>query len=178
MNYPKYCKPLSAAAKEQGRYAMHEARLEEVADGKGLLVCTNGHIVAALEVECEPDDTAGPIPRTALELAQKNPCEWNGLVQMPVNGDCIAVRAPGSPRFPRESDGEFPRWKAVVPLKDETLVRISLNPRLLLDLAKAIGGMNDEMQRVTLQIPSERGQPIRVEAKHGYGAIMPITIDD
>lgn len=179
-----------------GRYAM-DAILGERTGDVMRLVATNGRIVAVVEREAHEDDVSGLIPAAAWKAACKaKPAGTPGRTRSHRRGDPEhhAIVANGSVRvldgstvteFPRPKAGEFPpSWQQVIPKAGQGTVRVSLNPRLLLELAEACG-MGRGSECVTLEIqPDIKSKKnalicaaIRVETAGGYGAIMPITID-
>lgn len=183
------------AAREHGRYAMHQIHATRVpgADGSPDMmrcVATDGRVLAVVDVEAHPDDADGFIPLKAWEAACKvkfpkraDPTEYHALV---ANGSC-KVQSMGETRdFPREFQGDatdFPRWQAVMVEKGRGKVRVAFNPAYLLALAEAIG-MPVGVQAVTLEIQTKPdgtalvGAPIRVETRGGVGILMPVTIED
>jgi DNA polymerase-3 subunit beta len=106
-----------ALAREQGRYAMHGARLDV---GAGLLVGTDGlrlHVVPIDGMRALAEHAGAIVPRAALvALAPSLP--QAGAVTLSIGKaghGPLVVSWPGGSFEVRCIDAQFPRWRAVVP---------------------------------------------------------------
>ena len=98
-----------------------------------------------------------------------------------LNGVAVAIDEYAKTRqeFPKV-EGEFPRFEQVLPDANSTDTVLCFNPEYLYRLAQAIGAVNKGHEGwIRVRVPKryDRTAPLRVESEHGYGAIMPITID-
>lgn len=130
----------------------------EVHVGKGWIVTTNGNLLAAIPVELDKVDVPGAIPVEGLAQACKGRikdpdpqllADAEG-VTLPVEG----VRFLGRPKV------KFPDWRAALKKikRKGKPVQVSLNPNLLVQIAKAMGS-SGRMSQVTLEIwPDEKGR--------------------
>jgi DNA polymerase-3 subunit beta len=106
-----------AAAREQGRYAMHGV-LAEVEDQNLRLVATDGRRLAVASAPLEarrPLEKPVIVPTKALQLfcrVVRDPLE---NVQLSFSESQIGFRTSQAEVFARLIDGEFPRYAAVLP---------------------------------------------------------------
>ena len=180
-----------AAAKDLGRYAMNGVSLElrqpgdpemDVEEGEraGLAVATNGRILAVVPVGLAEDDEPGLVPAEAFQAATKGA---GGSSVIRANGD-VTVTNGKSLTVHARPEGEFPRWRQVLPAAGKLASwRLRLNPSLLWDLAQAIGWNKDEQCIALTLMEGPKGRPdvtrpIHVEHQAGgFGCLMPITRD-
>ena len=164
MKLDKKYKPEKALGKE-GRFQTEHAKL----DGSNL-IATDGRILAVIPVEVGENDRDGLIPKVALTGCRK------GLKgrQVPtlICGEAITLEAQGIRVYP-PADDKFPNWEKVIKELDghqEAVGEITLNARLLYNLAQALG---TESVRLTFHGDA---RPVRADAVDGeaYGVIMPL----
>ncbi len=185
MNYPK-TQLLKAAAKEDGRYAMHNVLFE---DGK--LIATNGKILALLPVTEADDDVPGLIPRQAVELAHRGGTPVKGCRMVSgINGNVRAQNKDGSlvDVTRPDEDAEFPKWRQVMPeVSESTHFSVMFNVSLLHDLCLAMGATTIRM-KISKDLKAYPNSPILVTpltnidcenaSKDAIGVLMPITSDE
>ena len=147
--------------------------LTQDANGNPVLVATDGHILAVVRVESENIEAeSGMITKVALKAARKLAGRQNlAVIHAGKSLDLID----GS-KLPRPESVVFPNWQRCVK-QDETQARvfsIRLNPKLLADLASAIGSPEDVQIEFT-----GPGSPAKVTALNevdAFGLIMPIGV--
>jgi DNA polymerase-3 subunit beta len=109
-----------AAAREQGRYAMHGV-LVEVGDGSLRMVATDGRRLAVASAPLEtsnyqPATTRPSIaPTKGMQLFCRVMSDPLDRVRIALSDSQIGVRTRNAEVFARLLDGEFPRYAAVVP---------------------------------------------------------------
>lgn len=179
MKLPKVCKIEAVASTDASRPVLHSPYLE-VADGHGTLVATNGFALVALPVEVTEHDVSGWVSIPALVAARKF-AKRSDTAEVSCNVACTGWDGVSYPRphaTPANAPADhipsrFPNWRQVVPDKDrQTLLRVSLNPALLMDIAQALGAG----EGVTLEFVDELDS-IRVTGcggKAGFGILMPM----
>lgn len=146
---------------------------------RGMLVATDGYMVAAVPVELAIDDASGAVPVEAIQIARndqgKRPSaeiSANGTVSVAAHGNRVEFE-----RFSPEKG--FPDWQKIVDAQGKPVFSIALNPTLLKQLAEAIGGANGG---VRLDVYAGERQPIRVtplgvaRELGARGALMPIGV--
>jgi hypothetical protein len=140
MKLHKQCKVELTASKRVTRQAIAEPFLS-IENGKGTLISTNGHSMAIIPVDIEPEDCQGYVSSAVLIAARKQAKRANEL-QIGLNG--CAKLFDGS-TMPREGDAgncTFPNWKQVLPgeISDSAYtVEIAFDAKLLWELAQAMG---------------------------------------
>lgn len=161
----------------------------------GRVVGTNGVTLAVVPGTPEESDdfAAGPrqVPREAIVLACKG--NKNAEARIELNGEVRVTSQPGAPvaSFRDPETGEFPRWDAVLPAEDASKTRVSINARLLAELAQALGAEEVTLEFRTVDKVRAKGgktvqckgprldcSPIRVtpvEDNGAEGAIMPVS---
>ena len=176
--HPKIKIESACEPKNGTRDVLRNPYLEVDADGKRAnLVATNGKILAVIPVEPEPGDTSGHVPVDALKTARKGA---KGDVSIGCNG---AVELPGGLSIPRPDEGEFPKWRQVLPDPCRSLkVTIALDIVMLKNLADAMGTVGlileiaDADQPVMVR-PTETGDYVNLNRPanpDAYGVIMPM----
>ncbi len=181
MKFNKYCQIQKVAAKGQSRFAITGVNFDRSDKNNPILVATNGKTLAVVRCqEAEEDETEGIIPRVAIERSLKGKKNQPAHI-MCYEDECV-VQQPGEiAKYPREEEGKFPDWRSVVPKKSSADFSVSLNPKLLLELAQAIGISDQAEQSVILYYTfGERtcDTPVLVTLHTGanYGVIMPVTV--
>lgn len=180
MKLHKEIKIEKACSKDKYRQAIREPYLE-VSSGSGMLVATNGRVIAVVPVECHDGDTTGCVPLECLADARKN-----GFVLL---NESATVNGTS---FRREEKGTFPNWKAVIPnYKDRKTIKLGIDSTLLRSLADAIGtegvvleipvGLNGDGSEDSEVTDSVIVRPIKTGGCTPYqmdamGVIMPIRI--
>jgi hypothetical protein len=177
MKLPKVCKPELLVGTPDRPSIAHPYL--EIEDGKGTLIAVNGRVLVALPVEVGEGDTTGYVSADALakarRLAKRNPeidlaCEKKAH---PFPDGWIIPR-PVPTLTPDQTPLTFPKWRQVVPSKDRPVtLRVTLNPRLLMDLALALGSGTS----VSLEFEGVN-DPVRVTGAtgEGFGVLMPLRL--
>ena len=147
-----------AAAREQGRYAMHGVRLEVQGD-ELKMIATDGRRLA---LDKTAIDVAGQAPRNAivptraLQLFARvltDPLEQARLV---IEGNQIGLRTRRAEAFARLLDGEFPRYDAVLP-KDKAQHRLETTAEQLASKIRLVANVTgDEAHAVKLSLSNNR----------------------
>ena len=142
----------------------------------GVVVATNGSILAACPVELDDGDTSGHVSNEAIKAAIKaSPArkKTDKTANIRANG---SLELDSGATYPRENIGTFPDYKRVIPDKSKAEMVISLDAKLLKELADAICTPGSSI--VTLHIKDNR-DAFYVDsdkASDCYGVIMPCRI--
>ena len=129
----------------------------EVHEGKGWIVTIDGNSMAAIPVELDKGDVPGAIPVEGLARACKGR-KGDPDPQLLADAEGVTLPAEGL-RFLGRPDVKFPDWRAALASRKRKgkPVQVSLNPNLLVQIAKAMGRSGRRSQ-VTLEIrPDEKG---------------------
>jgi len=136
-----------AAAREQGRYAMHGV-LTEVADQVLRLVATDGRRLA---VATAPLEAAGPldrpviIPTKGMQLFCRVVRDPLDQVRLSFTESQVGFKTPQAEVFARLIDGEFPRYSAVIP--SESAHRIEADAELFSRKLRLVANVTGEEAR-------------------------------
>lgn len=135
MKIPKSALIEFACSKNAARIAITHPYLDTSDPAKPVLVATSGVILAVVPVEATPGE-AGYVSTVALKADRKLKTELGitrqGTAFLLGNGAVLPAET--------AADSKFPNWEQVVPNFDPATSRkITFNPTLLLNLAKAIG---------------------------------------
>lgn len=106
-----------AAAREQGRYAMHGV-LTEIADGQLKMVATDGRRLAVASAPIDmPKSTPRPVivPTKGTQLFCRVISDPLDPIQLSFSDNQIGLKTRNAEIFARLLDGEFPRYQAVIP---------------------------------------------------------------
>jgi len=106
-----------AAAKEQGRYAMHGV-LTEIEDGVLRLVATDGRrlAVAFAPIASEPENSSPVIvPTKGMQLFCRVISDPLDMIRLSFSDNQIGLKTRTAEVFARLVDGDFPRYQAVIP---------------------------------------------------------------
>lgn len=150
MQFDKACKLAKVLCQpDESRWAMGYAKF--VRDGvDGQLVATNGKALALIRVrDCEGDVDGQLVPRAAVELAVRG--AKTTPAQILTNGETKVVTKDGlttitDPEEPRR----FPDYDQVIP-RSAKVMSIEIDPKLLLELAQAIGSPAS----IAIEIPAD-----------------------
>jgi DNA polymerase-3 subunit beta len=142
-----------AAAREQGRYAMHGVLM--TIDDAGLrLVATDGRRLAVASSPIEaPDPLPKPciVPTKALQLFCRAIHDPLDQIKLSFSSNQIGMKTPQAEIFARLLDGEFPRYSAVIPT--ETSNRIEADAELLGRKIRLVANVTgDEARAVRLSL--------------------------
>ena len=141
-----------------------------------IVVATNGHILAACPVELDECDTSGHVSNEGIKAAIKaSPVrkKVDKTANIRANG---SLELDSGATYPRENIGTFPDYKRVIPDKSKAEMVISLDAKLLKELADAICTPGSSI--VTLHIKDNR-DAFYVDsdkASDCYGVIMPCRV--
>ena len=199
--------PSGCAARETGRYGMHEPWLANGTngavprshDGKPWVYATDGRQLVCVPVEADDDDpdaVPGPLPVAALRDAFRGSRRAPTRGVLWANGD---VRAQANPdlRHRRQTEHRPPDAGAIVRdylPNDRRAVTVTLNASLLRELAKIVAASAvdpDAADGVQLTIGLDaQGKPdagpmvVRAQGASGpigreaFGLLMPIAGED
>ncbi len=172
---PKGTFPEACAAPEAGRYMCDSAWFDA---RSGEVCATDGRTLVRIPVD-HADEESGQIPTAALKLFRKEARRLPYISMGGVNGNgqiaCLGITMPRDTEWSIE---RVPQVEAVTPKKDSSAVHVSLNVKLLANVAKALG-----CEIVRLQFGDQKGcEPVRVDpqdpdapASGAVGVIMPIS---
>lgn len=120
-----------AATNADVRYYLREPWFD--ADHERILA-TNGHVMAVIPVEADPDDTTGPVPMEAVKAVRKVHKKDGDLLLEPGHANAYGDR------YPRADHDKYPDVKYIIePLDDgKGEADIVLDAKLLYDLAQAL----------------------------------------
>ncbi len=136
-----------AAAREQGRYAMHGV-LTEIADGQLKMVATDGRRLA---VASAPIDMPKAVPRPVIvptkgtQLFCRVITDPLDQVQLSFSENQIGLKTRNAEVFARLLDGEFPRYQAVIPT--ESANSVEADSEMLLRKLRLVANVTGEEAR-------------------------------
>ena len=116
---------LFASDMESGRYALGGVLLEMESD-KIVAVATDGRRLAKMECNAVSVEDHGNnenmtiIPSRAMQLIERALFDIDDTVKVSTNNNSILVCAGNATIYARLVEGRFPKWKDVLPDKDET----------------------------------------------------------
>lgn len=113
-----------AAAREQGRYAMHGI-LTQVEDDTLKMVATDGRRLAVASHPIEANGASGSraiVPTKGMQLFCRVIDDPTEMVAIHFGENQIGLRTAKAEIFARLIDGEFPRYSAVIPGSSENVV--------------------------------------------------------
>jgi len=147
-------------------------------DGKGVMVATDGVRLACVPVERDEQDKDGHVSVRALNEARRQ-AGRTGTPEVICTEDTLTL-LDGS-TIPRKDQGKYPKWEQVVPAVDGNWQKLTLDAKLLHELANAIGS-----SKVALTFKCEGSQvlnPILVETgiesadgRKPFGLLMPTRV--
>lgn len=207
MRFHKRLQLHEAAAAESTRYAVSGILIEKTATG-ARAVATDGRILAIVGLpDVEEDLRVSPgiiVERAAWQAAcagarnpgKRDPAEKTAsLFKSPDGKGVSALHRDGNVRSFGLVDARFPDVDSVIP-RGDVVMRIGLNPRLLHQLAQAIGALNvsatdKQIEMIELVIrkdslsAAEKGKPrtvdgpieVRCAVTSALGFIMPISVE-
>ena len=164
----------ATAGPRQFRRVMEEPYLDTE---NSLIVATDGHILAACPVELDEGDTSGNVSSEAIKAALKSsPVKSRSAktANIKANG---SLELDNGATYPRENLGQFPDYKRIIPDLDKAEMVISLDAKLLKDLADAINTPGSSI--VTLHI-KDNATAFYVDSdalSDCYGVIMPCKVN-
>ncbi len=169
MKIDKKYKIQKSCSTDETRFSIQNPYLERDGKGKGILIATDGRMLAKVPVDLDKTDRKGYVPLGALVELQS---DKTGQTTLNVNGSAEIVRPDGTKiTFKRDKEYNFPNWRQLKP-NGEIKAEITFSPARLLDLARALGVANGEP--VTLKIRGEL-DPIEVEGiGEADGLLMPM----
>ena len=152
---------------------------------KGRLEATNSFAAAMIPCEVEDGDESGLIPSDALKAQRKASRYYRSLS---VNGDIRLSTSEGEQSW-KKGEGQWPDFDRLTP-EEFSGFRVSLNPKLLLELAQALGDPEKVVIEFALQGDKTEGEGVgffpnnmramRITvpsgAEESYGILMPIRI--
>lgn len=142
-----------AAAREQGRYAMHGV-LTEIADGQLKMVATDGRRLAVASAPIEmPSTLPRPVivPTKGTQLFCRVITDPLDQVQLSFSENQIGLKTRNAEVFARLLDGEFPRYQAVIPA--ESANSIEADAEVLMRKLRLVANVTgDEARAVRLSI--------------------------
>lgn len=141
-------------------------------------VASNGRILAVVEVEAHEDDCDGYVSAEAWAAACKAKPVTHLAHELIANGSANVQSQGAITEYARPDAAEqYAHYESV--LVEKGRVRLVFNPSLLADLVAALGTSKEaEWVALEIDVDNPKSAPIRVETVGGYGALMPITLDD
>ena len=159
--YPELC-----VVKDEVRPHLCVVSLDTT-EASPVLVATNGHMLCVVPCSIDAGDTAGPVSVAALQGARKL-AKAARIAEVNLSVSTTHTLSDGI-SIPRRDVGQFPPWRGLVPGERQE-VSITLNPKLLAQLAKAIGSQ----ERVTIRFVNDAYDPILVKnpESEAFGILM------
>lgn len=136
-----------AAAREQGRYAMHGV-LTEVEDGLLRLVATDGRRLAVASAPIDAPRPPGQpviVPTRGMQLFCRVIRDSLDQVRLSIGDNQIGFKTPDAEVFTRLIDGEFPRYAAVIP--PESSNRVEADAELFARKLRLVANVTGEEAR-------------------------------
>jgi DNA polymerase-3 subunit beta len=145
-----------AAAREQGRYAMHGV-LTEVDEESLRMVATDGRRLAVasapMQVAERPEKQV-IVPARGMQLICRVSNDPLAQLRLSFNDSTIGFKTPDAEVFARLIDGEFPRYSAVIP-KDAT------------NFVEADAELFSRKLRLVANVTGEEARAVRLSVKSG-----------
>ena len=162
-----------AASTDQIRHFITEPYLDV---DNSLIVATNGHIMAVCPVELDEGDTSGYVSSECIKAGIKaSPVtkRTDKTANIKANGSLVLDN---NQTFPRPELGTFPDYKRVLPDPSKAEMVISLDAKLLKDLADAINTPGSSVIKLHIK---DNKTAFYVESDKNsecYGVIMPCAV--
>jgi len=158
------------AGKKDARYYLNQPYLDTE---ESAVISTNGHIMAVCPVELDEGDTSGPITAESIQAAIKA-CPGkraDKTASIKANG---SLQLDNGQSFPREElTQKWVDYKRVIPDKDKAEMVISLDAKLLKDLADAINTPGTSIVKIHIKDNSTSFYIESDDSSDCYGVIMP-----
>lgn len=148
-----------AAAREQGRYAMHGV-LVEVGDGTLRMVATDGRRLAVASAPLETTNYQATAtrpsiaPTKGMQLFVRVMSDPLDRVSVSLSDSQIGVRTRNAEVFARLLDGEFPRYTAVIPTEAQHVL-------------EADATLLERKIRLVANVTGDEARAVRFAAKPG-----------
>ena len=146
-----------AAAREQGRYAMHGV-LAEIEEGLLRMVATDGRRLAVAHAPIDAEGKRSPpaiVPTKGMQLFCRVLGDALEQVKLRIADNQIGMRTSKAEVFARLLDGEFPRYTAVIPKESSNHVRAN---------AELLG----RKLRLVANVTGEEARAVRFSLKKGH----------
>lgn len=177
MKINKTFKLEKAASTDATRPAIGNVLVTKTKEGKTLAIATDGRIMAVVPCEIADDAELGLVSPKALVHGRKLAKKASDS-EMTLNGNIAFLDGSALPRPTQQDCGNYPNWTAVQPDPEAKIAfTVAFDPRLLLNLAEAIGYDGSYQKSVTLRFVDEM-TAIRVTcgADGQYGLLMPVRV--
>lgn len=142
-----------AAAREQGRYAMHGV-LTEVQDGELKLVATDGRRLAVATAPLEHGDKVpnpAIVPTKGMQLFCRVIHDPLDQVKLSFGDNQLGIKTSHAEVFARLLDGDFPRYSAVIP--QDTTNRMEADADMLVRKIRLVANVTgDEARAVRFSV--------------------------
>jgi DNA polymerase III subunit beta len=145
-----------AAAREQGRYAMHGV-LTEIGDQTLRLVATDGRRLAVASAPMQTGRTPDKpviVPARGLQLFCRVISDPLVQVRLAASDSLIGFKTPEAEVFARLIDGEFPRYSAVI-------------PKEAVNYVEAPAELFGRKLRLVANVTGDEARAVRLSAKSG-----------
>ncbi len=156
-----------AVSKDETRDSLSQPTFERTGKTTGVLVATDGRILAKVPVKVAPTDVEGYVPIEAIQLTRKN--THYAPLTLDKGGAHIQQRNGAKTTYLR-MEGTFPNWKQLRPTAKK-VTTITFSPKRLLDLARALGVENDGSLTLKIRKPGDAIEVINGDAD---GLLMPM----
>lgn len=149
-----------AAAREQGRYAMHGV-LTEVGDGLLRMVATDGRRLALAHAPLDTDANKNApqkpaiVPTKGMQLFCRVMSDPLDQVKLHFGDNQVGLKTRNAEVFARLLDGEFPRYSAVIPGESN-------------HFCEADAGLLERKIRLVANVTGEEARAVRFELKSGH----------
>jgi DNA polymerase-3 subunit beta len=142
-----------AAAREQGRYAMHGV-FTEIVDGQLRMVATDGRRLAVASAPIDPPEKAPRpviVPTKGTQLFCRVITDPLDQIKLSFSENQIGLKTRHAEVFARLLDGEFPRYQAVIPAESTNFVEA--DAELLMRKLRLVANVTgDEARAVRLSV--------------------------
>ena len=181
MIFPVKANPAAACSSDESRYVITNVAVQD-----GLMVATDGRILAVFDAPCEEGDVVKDalIPKKVAKLAVRGGSKRAFQPEMLLGESEVSVQVGADERRafinPPITKAKFPDWRQAIP-KPSHAFRVTISPELLAKLGDALGVRKGE--GVTLHLnPSDPYMPMFATTLKGdrFGVIMPMrtTVDE
>ena len=149
-----------AAAREQGRYAMHGV-LTEIGDGLLRMVATDGRRLAMAHAPIDTGAVAREaqkpaiVPTKGMQLFCRVMSDPLDQVKLHCGDNQMGIKTRNAEVFARLLEGEFPRYSAVIPADSK-------------HFCEAEAGLLERKIRLVANVTGEEARAVRFELKSGH----------
>ena len=134
MKYDKKYKLHKICASNRTRYAIHGVRY---VPSEAILISTNGRAMAVVECQPEDGDKECTVPRQMFSMSEQT--NVFNKAQVSICEGVAKIRRSGGELSAGLLDGEYPDYKLIPPKAGRKTISLTLDLKILQNLAAAIG---------------------------------------